>query len=203
MAVNLLPSKYQPRPLIDWKRLRNIFTIIIIIFSLVFTGTYYYFYRSGLKETQANLEQNINNLKPVFTKIQGYEETMKSVEKIKAVADKIGKAREIWSDILVDIAGSLERDIWFVEISKENNQVIITGEAKDFTAVGNLAVNLRKLPWFKGVDISSADKITGELQIQSNSNNRMVISENTKFIITAFLQDSIDLFTPSQGGVEK
>ncbi|MDK2823273.1 MAG: type pilus assembly protein PilN [Clostridia bacterium] len=201
MAINLLPPKYQPKPLLQWKRLSKVLLISIIAFTMGFSGVNYYFYRMGLDEKLDNLQANIENLKPVFEKVQEYEKTLEAIKKIEQLADKIGKAKQVWSDILADIAGSLEDDIWFVKISKEEDKVFIEGEAKNFSTVGNLAINIRKLQWFKQVDVDNVEKVKGK--ISSLNTGSIILTENVKFKITAQLKENIKLFTPPEGDGSK
>ncbi|MFZ5943375.1 MAG: PilN domain-containing protein [Bacillota bacterium] len=201
MAVNLLPPKYRPKPLLVWKRLAKTLVICLLMFSAGFLGVNYYFYRAGLVEKMDNLQANIDNLKPVFDKIQEYETTLATVKKIEQVADKIGKAKQVWSDILADVAGSLSENIWFVKISKNEDWVVVEGEAKDFTAVGELAVSLRKLTWFQQVDIDFVERTKGK--ITGTTQNSIIVTENVKFKITAVLKENIKLFSPPEGGGSK
>jgi len=202
MAINLLPPKYRPKPLLEWKNLRKMLFLAITVFAIGFLGTDYYFFRIGLEEREANLQANIDNLKPIFNKIEEYDSTLEKMKKIEEITEKIGKAREVWSEILADLAGSLTEDIWFIRISKEEDKVIIEGESQNFAAVGNLAVNIRKLQWFKQVDVDEAERIKSEMP--TGAGGSMVLTENVKFRITAQLLEGISLFVaPEKGGTKQ
>ncbi|KJS88312.1 MAG: hypothetical protein JM58_01355 [Peptococcaceae bacterium BICA1-8] len=201
MAINLLPPKYKPKPTVEWKRLNKILLISITALAIGFLGANYYFFKIGINERELNLQANIDNLKPVFNKIEEYERTQETLKTIEAIAIKIGKAKEIWSDILADVAGSLTEDIWFIQITKEEDRILIEGEAHNFSAVGNLAVNIRKLPWFKQVDVNEAEKMKSQLSISNTKS--MVLTENVKFRITAILMENITLFVAPEGSETK
>jgi len=199
MAINLLPPKYQPKPLLEWKRLSRMLLISITALAIGFFGANYYFFRIGINEKEVNLQANIDNLQPVFSKIEEYDQTLEAVKQIEEIAEKIGKAKEIWSDILADMAGSLSEDVWFIQITKEEDKVLIEGEAQDFSAVGNLAVNIRKLSWFKQVDVNEAEKIKNQQNI--NTTRNITLIENVKFRITAQLKENVTLFVaPERSG---
>lgn len=201
MAINLLPPKYQPKPLLEWRRLTKLLIISSIALLVGFLGVNYYLFRTNLSEREANLQVNIANLQPAFNKIKEYENTLEKAKKIEELTNKIGKAREVWSDILADLAGSLTEDIWFVQITKEEDKVLIEGEAHNFAAVGNLAVNIRKLPWFKQVDIKEAKKIENDLPNRAGEN--LIITDNVKFKITAEMIENIRLFVaPEKEGTD-
>lgn len=201
MAINLLPPKYQPKPLLEWRRLTKLLIISSIALLVGFLGVNYYLFRTNLSEREANLQVNIASLQPAFNKIKEYENTLEKAKKIEELTNKIGKAREVWSDILADLAGSLTEDIWFVQITKEEDKVLIEGEAHNFAAVGNLAVNIRKLPWFKQVDIKEAKKIENDLPNRAGEN--LIITDNVKFKITAEMIENIRLFVaPEKEGTD-
>ncbi|KJS22438.1 MAG: hypothetical protein VR72_05120 [Clostridiaceae bacterium BRH_c20a] len=208
MAINLLPPKYKPKPTVEWKRLNKILLISITALAIGFLGANYYFFKIGINEKEINLQANIDNLKPVFNKIEEYDRTQETLKTIEAIADKIGKAKETWSDILADVAGSLTDDIWFIQITKEEDRILIEGEAQNFSAVGNLAVNIRKLPWFKQVDVNEAEtiediKIKSQLQLPIKGKKTMVLTENVWFKITAILKENITLFVAPEGSETK
>lgn len=205
MAINLLPPKFQPKPILSWKRLGKMLLISTTVFALIFAGQAYYFYRKSLNDRLVNLQTNITNLSPVFEKVKNFEETVAQVKKIEEISQKIGKAKQVWSEILADIAGSLGRDIWFVQISKEEDQVIIQGEAKNFSTVGEFAVKIRGLQWFENVDVDNVEKITQDISGLKRSGSRITLTENARFSITAKLKNNIKLFVPpkDKGGEQK
>jgi len=210
LAINLLPPKYRPKPLIEWKRLKKYLLISIIIFSLVYFGTYYYFYRTFLEKKMVNLQENIENLQPVYLKLEDYETSIENAKEIEKLANKIGKAKQVWSSILADIAGSLNNNIWFINISKKNNDVIIEGEAFDFSTVGEFAVKIRGLKWFEQVDVDCAEKID-DISGRENSGNilgikrrdNIELSNYVEFVICAKLKSDIDLFVLPESGETK
>jgi len=204
MAINLLPPAYRPKPLFGIKSFLRVFMIGIIIFFICFLSYSYYLFRKDLKDSIATLEQNIEASLPMIERIENFEMRLNNAYMLQDIVNRIGRSKQVWSDILSDIAACLEEDIWFAEINKFDNDIIIKGRAKKIASPGEYALKLRGLKWFSQVDLTYSTQIgtdtsgsetetaDSEIGATSGVEERLItINENVDFLIRAQLKEEI------------
>ncbi len=127
--------------------------------------------RSKVSKTSA-LEKQIRELK-------AQEENLS--QKLVAVKQAISEKRNP-SSLLLYIAKNIPKELWIKELVLENQDLVIRGEALDYTSVGNFINSLKS-----SVFIKEANIISTKSEVRENDKKR-IESFEVKFLIGKFEQ---------------
>src|SRR5690554_5837577 len=188
MAINLLPPKYKTQQSKGSKDIINVNLFLLLFLCLLIFGGIFLYDRELNSKINA-LEAHINNLKPITSKWEEHEKSKEFMDK-----------RALNSDILSDLTSALNDEIWFVQIQKGNEHLIIEGEALNFAAIANLAIKFESFQWISQVEVNNAQRVNSDWFTYNVNNN---LPENISFTITAEFAKDLSLFvTPERSELE-
>ncbi len=116
-------------------------------------------------------------LEKQITELKAQEENLG--QKLIAVKQAISEKRNP-SGVLLYIAKNIPEELWIKELALENNEMLIKGEALDYTSIGSFINNLKASVFIKEANIISTNSMVRE------SDKRRIESFEVKFIIGKF-----------------
>lgn len=135
------------------------------------------------KQTQLNgLKRKVsqsNNLEKQIRELKAQEENLG--KKLTAVKQAISEKRNP-SAILLYIAKNMPAELWIKELSIDADNMVIKGDALDYTSIGNFVTSLRSSVFIKDANIVSTSSTVRE------ADKRRIESFEIKFIIGRFEQ---------------
>ncbi len=144
--------------------------------------------------TQLNMElttkrRELGSLKSKVSKTSALEKQIRELkaqeenlsQKLVAVKQAISEKRNP-SSLLLYIAKNIPKELWIKELFLENQDLVIKGEALDYTSVGNFINSLKS-----SVFIKEANIISTKSEVRENDKKR-IESFEVKFLIGKFEQ---------------
>lgn len=135
------------------------------------------------KETRLNtLKRKVaqsNDLEKQIKELKAQEENLS--KKLTAVKQAISEKRNP-STILLYIAKNIPAELWLKELTINNDQMVIKGEALDYTSIGNFVNSLRSSVFIKDANI------VGTASVVRESDKRRIETFEVKFGIARFDQ---------------
>lgn len=215
MDINLLPPKYKKGFSVNKGKWIKISVCLLVLSLITTTGVYYNSYKNTLSQTEKVLEKKLASLQPGLKSYTSHEETLAKNKKVEELTEQINSEKQEWSSLLKDVSASLVNGSWFTQLDKKDNKFIICGNADNFNAVSSYAIKLRKLKWFKNVDLLVAQKLTdaseggSEVNRQKEVKNQdfftfksdqpFLVTDMIKFTIEAELKNSFSFLECPQG----
>lgn len=147
----------------------------------------------GERETKTQelqvLEGKLASLKRKVAASQDMERQIKELQaqeenlgkKLAAVKQAISEKKNP-STLLLYIAKNIPESLWIMNLSIDDNQMVIKGEALDYTSIGNFINSLRSSVFISDASIVSTSSTTRE------SDKRRIESFEVKFSIARFDQ---------------
>jgi Tfp pilus assembly protein PilN len=146
------------------------------------------------EEEVATVNQNLSVKRQELGKLRGQvsktAELEKQIRDLKAQEENLGQKlvavkqaiseRRNPSSILLYIAKNVPEELWLKELIIENNDLVIKGEALDYTSVGNFINNLKASVFIKEANIISTNSIVRE------PDKRRIETFEVKFLIGKF-----------------
>lgn len=184
---NLLPYKYRPQPLYEPRRLLNLLTISVVVFSIIFGISLLNLSISHEKQKISDITESIDQLEAVVNRIEELEKITINNTELQGISQNLREGKVEWSTVLKDISRVLGDKVRFISLSRIgeeqenrvndiNNQqqkntkptlpyLVIEGTAKTMEEVGQYALGLRTLPWCDDVKIRivSEEEVEGKL----------------------------------------
>lgn len=144
---------------------RSTLPIAGILFVLLFSaigGVYYIWLnneisRSNLKRDQ--LSKQVEDLKKFIDMEKKFRDQKEALQKKEDVMLNLKKNQELPVHFMEELANSLPDDVWFKEVTQNNTNVTIKGEARTFEAVVLFYNRIQsRTRWFKNVNYPGAGK---------------------------------------------
>jgi Tfp pilus assembly protein PilN len=140
-----------------------------------------------LNENISAKRQELGGLKSKISKTAALEKQIRELkaqeenlgQKLLAVKQAISEKRNP-SGLLLYIAKNIPKELWLKELNVENNEMLIKGEALDYSSVGSFINNLKSSVFIKEANIVSTNSAVRP------SDNKRIENFEVKFIIGKF-----------------
>lgn len=143
-------------------------------------------------ETETQISQTQRQLSKLKKEVQKSQDLDKQIRELKAQEENLGKKltavkqaiseKRNPSALLLYIAKNVPPELWIKELSIIQEDMIVKGDALDYTSIGNFVNILRESVFIKDANITSTSSAVRE------SDKRRIESFEVKFKISRFDQ---------------
>lgn len=148
------------------------------------------------EEERNQLNEEVNakqaRLSTLKRKVAQSQELEKQIRELKAQEENLGKKliavkeaiseKRNPSDLLLYIAKNIPNELWVKELTIDKDQMVIKGEALDYTSIGNFVNSLRSSIFIREANITSTSNAVRP------SDKRRIETFEVKFVIGRFAQ---------------
>jgi Tfp pilus assembly protein PilN len=167
---------------------------LLLVIALIYVPDFVLvpMWEAELETANTELQSRQNDLKKVKSKVNKSKNFETQIKELKAQEENLGKKllavkqaiseKKNPSSLLLYVAKNTPENLWLKSLEISENSMLVSGEASDYSSIGNFVTSLRSSVFVKEANI------TGTKSTVRDSDKSRIETFDVKFIIGRFDQ---------------